>query len=751
MAGALNKFRQTNKEQLTSYMWGLSGLMLIFMMFFLIFPSLFKAWTILVQLILFMFQIVLFAIFVPALDEDDKKRSTARTLLKASYVLFVAFLISVPLRKLQFSTGSSAIIGVWIVGTIMAVILSAISTVSEPVKNGIVKIEEGKFLENTSKKEVNPGDIVLCNNKEELLSGAKDPREILPKKDRFLHMLIIGPTGCGKTSQVILPMVRQDLLYHECGVTVLEPKGDLAIKAAMMAKHCGRKEEDIVYFDPSYANCPKFNPLAGREVDVVENIATTFRMLNPDSATFFQDLGEQLMRNAIKVLKRLDQSCGIEGKYATLINLSRLLQNSGGQGREMVNKFSQIPSHTDSEAKENSDIATWFLNDYFPERSKVYENTSGIRSQVAKLVSNEYLREVLNPDVDKGEKNEINFDIHLDKGTVICISTAQGALRDLSKYLGYFIILSLQSCVFRRPGTENDRRPHFLYIDEFQTYSTPGFSDMLTQGRSYRVASILATQARDQMAMGGGSDGKAFVNLVSTNARNIVLFPGINKDDARFYSETFGEYEKTEIVTGVSKKRFNLITGGFDRLGHPTESMREQKKMTANFSPTDLIFGSEKGASFMEIVYCLIKNNSIQPAKVGKVTFIPSDLNKTLDEEISEYSKKYVRESAADYYERMMNGDLGQKEDGDDGLNFGDSLDDLDPDAALPSREVSQNEDDQSDDMEQIIFNEERTTDPDPLDLDAESDAYRRDENSDENELIDNTGNIFDGIDDLLD
>lgn len=97
----------------------------------------------------------------------------------------------------------------------------------------------------------------------------------------------------------------------------------------------------------------------------------------------------------------------LKRKYANLINLSRLLQNSGGQGREMVNEFTKIGSTTEAEAKENADIATWFLNDYFPERSKNYENTSGVRSQVAKLVGNEYLREVLNPDVDNGEKTTL--------------------------------------------------------------------------------------------------------------------------------------------------------------------------------------------------------------------------------------------------------------------------------------------------------------------------------------------------------
>lgn len=59
---------------------------------------------------------------------------------------------------------------------------------------------------------------------------------ILPAKDRFLHMLILGPTGCGKTSQSIIPMIWRDINNPEkinekhLGVTVLEPKGDLAEK-----------------------------------------------------------------------------------------------------------------------------------------------------------------------------------------------------------------------------------------------------------------------------------------------------------------------------------------------------------------------------------------------------------------------------------------------------------------------------------------------------------------------------------------
>lgn len=485
-----------------------------------------------------------------------------------------------------------------------------------------------------------PGDIILCKDKDLIESGAKDPREILPYKDRFLHMLILGPTGGGKTSQVILPMVDQDIKNFEAGVTVIEPKGDLAREVAMMAKVAGRP---YIYFDPSVDNCPFFNPLVGDEDDVIENAVTTFLMLNPDSPQYFKDLSEQLVRYTLKVLKRLDKSEGVDGKYATFINMNTVLQNPNQDGRKLVTRFGQLKGETDAEQKENADIASWFINEYYAERSKVYENSSGIRAQVSKVIANRYLRGILNPDFDKGQRNQIDFDEHLEKGGVICICTAQGMMRDLGKFLGYFIILQLQSAVFRRPGNEDNRRAHFLYIDEFQTYSTPGFSDMLTQGRSYRVASHLATQARAQIAMGGGRDGKNFVELVSTNARNLIIFPGVSFVDAKYYSDQFGEHETVDVVKSESRKKFDLITGGLDRLGHPTESIREQKKMEALFSPTAIM-----KRPFGELTYSLIKYNSVQPAKVGVVQWLPKEYDRMLkdliDTEIVPHEYRFQKE-----------------------------------------------------------------------------------------------------------
>lgn len=497
----------------------------------------------------------------------------------------------------------------------------------EALKENLELVREGSLLAKVGilekSTEVKEGDVKIGKVKE-----TGEPA-VIPFKDRFLHMLILGPTGSGKTSQVIIPMIRQDIQNMNCGITVIEPKADLAEKVYAMAEYYGR--ENVMYFNPILPDCPYFNPLAGKETDVIENMSTTFKMLGGgDSPPFFQDMNDTLLRNALKVLKRL------YGDDATLIDLHTLISNPNRQGEKMVLEFSRLNTETTELAKENLDVSYYFKEDYFFEKSRTYEHCSGMRTQVSKLISNKYLRKVLNP--PRG-RNDINFDAHLEKGGVVAIATAQGTLRDLGRFLGYFIILQLQASVFRRPGNENNRKAHFLYIDEFQVYANPGFADMLTQGRSYRVASHLATQNRALIGMGRGQDGKDFLELVSTNARNLILYPGGNILDAEYYSKQFGEERKKEVQKGVTRTKFSVfhLHKGSNA---PSENIRETEKLEAKFTASDLIY-----RPFGEITYCLMKNASIQPPEVGIVEWIPKDLNDTLDDMIEKYNNEQFNKS----------------------------------------------------------------------------------------------------------
>lgn len=453
--------------------------------------------------------------------------------------------------------------------------------------------------------------VRLCYNAEN-----REP-VYLYDEDRFLHMLILGPTGSGKTSQIILPMINQDLKRGK-GITVIEPKGDLAEKVYAMGKIYNR---EVIFFDPAHKDCPYFNPLYGDEVDVIENIANTLKMLSPGSSEYFVNMNDNLTRNSVKVLKRLYDN------NATIINLYNLIWNVNGIGKKMITEFQKLsPESTDIE-KENAEIASWFLGDYFNEKSKTYEHCSGVRSQVQKLVSNKYLRRILNP---PSGQSDIDFTDVIENEKILAISTAQGVLRDLSRYLGYFIILNYQSSVFRRPGDEDSRVHHFLYIDEFQTYANPGFSDMLTQGRSYRVASTLATQNRGLIGMNSGFEGKAFTELVSTNARNLVLFPGMNALDAKYYSDEFGEYVKRDTQISLSQNKYDLFP-----YKSAKETIRETEKVERSFSPSDLIY-----QPFGTVHYKIIQQNSLQAPGRGLIKFIPKDLNEDIKKLIRSYRSK---------------------------------------------------------------------------------------------------------------
>lgn len=554
-------------------------------------------------------------------DEDDRDKAADQfmgacvlpVLIMMNAVFFTAF----PATDKRWPLAVAGVIDFFVFICLTFAINQPLTKVNlENVKNINLPAKLGLSIFSAKKK---PGDVVICKNVE------TNQDVIIPLKDRFLHMLCLGPTGSGKTSQIIIPMLNQDLRNKEIGVTVIEPKGDLAEKAYAMAQYYGRP---AVYFNPISESCPTFNPLHGKEEDVIENMVTAFNMLNPDSQQYFKDMNEQLLRNALKVLKRLEAQKVPGYEAANMINLSLLVSNSMGQGRRMVVEFNKAASKNATEAikKENDDVANYFLGDYFNEKSKTYENTSGVRSQIAKIVSNKFLRKVLNP---PNGVSDINFDKHLEEGTVICISTAQGKLRDLGKYLGFFIILNFQSSVFKRPGRENDRRPHMLYIDEFQTYANPGFADMLTQGRSYRVASHLATQNRALIGMGSGRDGDDFIELVSTNARNVVLFPGGNFMDAKYYSDQFGEITERKFQVGVSRTKFNPIY--FEGGKAPSQTERMSEELVPRYTPTDIILKKKK-----EITYSIIVDGVLRPAGVGKVEYIDVALNKRLDEMIEE-------------------------------------------------------------------------------------------------------------------
>ena len=664
-----------------------------------------------------LFYIAGIVFYIGFTGKEDKK--TSYRMMELSTFLLVIYSVTAAIqgftKNIEISTGADVTkmnltLSIVIYITLLLGYLTMLQTPKyAEIKEQLLSLS----IKNLSGSGDNPdkGDVLIGRydvKDVENATGSKLSPLLIRFKDRFLHLLILGPTGCGKTSKVIIPAITQDLQNKDFGLICMEPKGDLADKVWALSKIY---ERDVLYFKPTHPECPYFNPLYGDESDVVENLTTTFRMLTSGSTSFFLDQADNLLRRAIKLLKRL------YGNDANMLQLNDLVWNINGKGEDIVMEFRKVKSKDVLTTNENDEIAGWFLNDYFTgnngaqKGTKTYEHCSGIRTQIAKLCSNEYLRRVMNPPPGTGSKGQIDFDKALAEGQVISISTEQGSLRGLGKYLGFFIIFQLQAAVFRRPGTEDDRRPCMLYIDEFQVFANPGFEDMLTQGRSYRVASHLATQNRSLIS-DGSREGKRFLDVVSTNARNIIIFPGANSEDAIYYSKQFGEKIEKKLERGITRQKYNPLFGW--NFKAPSESTRYTEKKVEKYSVSDIIY---KDAEY--VIARVIDNMNIKLPVVARVDYIPEDLNR----QVKEIASTMAVNDEDDKREDCRDSLLKRKpiEQLPDSISFEDIEEEMQDDESLRLRQdaedLSRGDDD--DPVEDDTEETEDLFDPDEEDLTA--------------------------------
>jgi hypothetical protein len=88
----------------------------------------------------------------------------------------------------------------------------------------------------------------------------------------------------------------------------------------------------------------------------------------------------------------------------------------------------------------------------------------------------------------------------MDQGQVF--NLAKGHIgEDSSSLLGGLLVTTLGLAAFSRADTPPaERRPFFLYVDEFQSFTTLALANMLSELRKYRVGFTLAHQYLHQLS-----------------------------------------------------------------------------------------------------------------------------------------------------------------------------------------------------------------------------------------------------------
>lgn len=418
------------------------------------------------------------------------------------------------------------------------------------------------------------------------LLGAKPV--VIHEEDRWLHTLVLGPTGAGKTSRVLKPIIWQDLETIRrlrerglpAGLTVIEPKGDLARDAAAMAEELGLP---VVVIDPTDPASPHFNPLEGPADTVAEIMRTVLRAMFGQQEPFFAQVQETQARNVVLLLKAL------RGDDLTIMDMVRSLRDLNVLARYMEEYDARFG---------RTDLSEYFHKEVMGKaKDKLYEFSAGLRQQLEDITGNPMIRRVL------VGRSGINLDRHLAEGGVLCVNTAMGPLGRLGDLFGMFVMMHFQNAVFRRPGDEWTRPPHVLVVDEFPRFLTADFERMLSIARSYRCATVLGIQQTAQLEV---RERRALADVIVGQCRNRIVFGGLDASDARRFEAEFGQ--------ALARREDRTY-----RIGAP-ESRRVSEEWEPRVRATDLM---ELPAGW--VAYRIVRHGSPQRPGIGRVRLSPWD------------------------------------------------------------------------------------------------------------------------------
>lgn len=318
--------------------------------------------------------------------------------------------------------------------------------------------------------------------------------------DRLHHLYVIGRTGTGK-STLLETLALQDIRTGR-GLAVIDPHGDL-VERLVQAVPVGRKA-DLRYFNAPDDTQPfGYNPLRGVRPDKVPLAASglldAFKKLWSDA---WGTRMEHVFRNALFAL--------IEYGEGSLPDILRLLTHSGFRAKVM-------------QRVTNEQVRMFWLQE-FPRYNPRYrqEAIAPIQNKVGALLADPRLYRILAaPSVD------LHFRKIMDEGRILLVSLAKGRLgEDSANLLGAILVSTLGLAALSRADIEPERRrPFFVYVDEFQSFTTLAVANMISEVRKYGVGLVLAHQHLFQLE-------EDVRHAVLGNVGTIVSFR-IGPEDAR--------------------------------------------------------------------------------------------------------------------------------------------------------------------------------------------------------------------------
>jgi energy-coupling factor transporter ATP-binding protein EcfA2 len=336
--------------------------------------------------------------------------------------------------------------------------------------------------------------------------GDPQPFGILVADERQ-HIYIIGKTGSGKTTLLRNMIVQHIALGH--GVGLIDPHGDLAEE---ILNHIPPKRADhLVYFNPGDLEFPiGLNVLANVAPDnrhlVASGIVSAFKGIWRDS---WGPRLEYILYNAVSAL--------LDCRNATLLGVNRILTDP---------KF---------RAKVIRQIKDPFIRAFWVEEYEGYderfqrEAIAPIQNKLGQFLLNPVVRNILGQ-----VKSKVDISFAMDNARLFIANLSKGSLgHDKANLLGSLLTTQFQlGAMARASRPESERRDFYLFIDEFQNFSTDAFASILAEARKYRLCLTLSHQYIDQLS-------PPIRQAVFGNVGTLIAFR-IGHPDAEVMEKEFG-------------------------------------------------------------------------------------------------------------------------------------------------------------------------------------------------------------------
>ena len=339
----------------------------------------------------------------------------------------------------------------------------------------------------------------------------------LLRRDRSRHVYIIGQTGAGKSGMLEL-LALSDIFYNQ-GYCIIDPHGDFAIDNLRFIPESRIK--DVVYFNPADTAFPvAFNPLEVSDPAKKPNICS--EVIGVLKRMFGDSWGprlEHILRYTLLAL--------LDRPSTTLLDISRLLTDK------------DFRKETLDYCKDVTVLQFWKHEFGQWNEKQVNESIAPVLNKVGAFTANPIIRNIIGQ-----EKSSFDIRKIMDEGKILVVNLSKGLIgEDNAAILGAFLVTKVQLAAMSRSDIPNvaDRRPFYLYVDEFQNFATDSFAVILSEARKYGLNLTVANQYVAQMT-------ESVRDAVFGNVGTTISFR-VSPDDAPVLIKQFEPtFEESDII-----------------------------------------------------------------------------------------------------------------------------------------------------------------------------------------------------------